>query len=101
MSLLPKIESIVFYIISAFDNMKYKFENGVVLEVPEKLVIAASNALVCYLIVKVSYTRLLLIIKLIFIGIVLKVFKKASSTYDGLANLEKRQDLVNVLETKD
>ena len=33
MSLSPKIKSIVFYIIAAFDKMKYKFENGVVLEV--------------------------------------------------------------------
>ncbi len=60
MSLLPKMESI-FSIIGAFDKIEYKFENGVVLEVPKKLVIVVTKLLLCYLIVKVSITRLLLL----------------------------------------
>lgn len=53
MSSFPKIESI-FSIVIVFDKMEYEFKNGVVLEVPEKLVIAITNPLVYYLIVKVS-----------------------------------------------
>ena len=63
--------------------MKYEFENGAVLQVPEKLVIAATNPLVCYLIVEVSYARALLIIELMFIGIEFEVPGEASYTYDG------------------
>ncbi len=59
MSFLPKIESI-FSIVAALNKMEYEFKNGVMLEVPEKLVIATTNPLVYYLIVKVSYARLLL-----------------------------------------
>ncbi len=84
MSSLPKMESI-FSIVTAFDKMKYEFKNGVVLEVPEKLVIAATNPLVYYLIVKISYTRPLLNAKRIFIGIEFKVSGKASCSYDGPA----------------
>lgn len=80
-SLSSKMQSI-FFIIAALDKMQYKFENGVVLEVPEKLVIAA---LVCYLIVEVSYARPLLITKLIFISIKFEVPGEASCTYDGSA----------------
>lgn len=46
MSLLPKLESI-FAISAALSTMQYKFENKTVAEVPEKLVIAATNPLVC------------------------------------------------------
>lgn len=46
-----------------------------VLEVLKKLVIAAINPLVCYLIIKMSYAKLLLITKLIFIKIKFKVLK--------------------------
>lgn len=53
------------------------------LEVPKKLVIAATNQLVYYLIVKVSYARLLLITKLMFMGIEFEVLKEASCTYNG------------------
>ncbi len=59
MFLLPKIESI-FSIVAALDKIENKFKNGVVLEVPEKFVIAVTNLLVCYLIVEVSYAKLLL-----------------------------------------
>ncbi len=83
MSSLPKIESI-FSIVTILDKMKYKFKNRVVLEVLEKLVIAATNPLVYYLIVKVSYVRLLLITKLIFIGIEFEVLREASYIYDSL-----------------
>lgn len=79
-----KIELILSNII-ALDKMKYKFENEAVLEVLEKLIITATNLLVCYLIIKVYYTRLLLITKLIFLGIEFKVFRKANCTYDDIA----------------
>lgn len=49
MTLLPKIESI-FSIVTIFDKIEYKFENRIVLEVLEKLVIIATNPLVYYLI---------------------------------------------------
>lgn len=64
--------------------MKYKFKNGAVLKMLEKLVIVAIDPLVCYLIVIVSYVKSLLIIKLIFINIEFKVFKEDSYTYDSL-----------------
>ena len=80
----PKIE-FIFSIIAFLDKMKYEFENRAVLKVPKKLIIMATNLLVCYLIVKVSYAKALLITKLIFIGIEFKVFRKASCTYDNSA----------------
>ena len=43
----------------------------------------ATNLLICYLIVKVSYIRLMLITKLIFINIKFEIPGKISSTYDG------------------
>lgn len=82
MSLSLKIESI-FFIVAVFDKMEYEFENKTVLEVPKKLIIVATNLLVCYLIVKVSYIKLLLITKLIFIGIEFEIFGEISCTYDG------------------
>ncbi len=95
MSSSPKMESI-FFIVAALDKMEYKFENEMVLEVLEKLVITMINLLVCYLIIEVRYVRLLVITKLIFISITFKVSGEASCTYDGLVNLEEKQDLVNV-----
>lgn len=79
-----KIESI-FSIIAVFDKIEYKFKSRVVLEIPEKLVIAATNPLMCYLIVKISYARPLLIIKLIFISIKFQVSQEVSCTNDGPA----------------
>ena len=83
-SSLLKMESI-FSIIASFDKIKYEFKNGVVLKVSKKLIIAAINPLICYLIVKVSYARALLIIKLMFIDIEFKVLGKTSCTYNSLA----------------
>lgn len=65
--------------------MEYKFKNGVMLEVSEKLIIVLTNLLVCYLIVKISYAKLLLIIKLMFIGIEFEVSGEASYTYNDQA----------------
>ena len=84
MSLSPKLESI-FSIVATFGTMQYEFENRAVSEVPEKLVIAATNPLVCYLIVEVSYADLLLITKLIVLGIEFKVPGKTSFASDGKA----------------
>lgn len=75
----------IFSIVVALDKIEYEFENGTMLKVPEKLIIVATNPLVCYLIVKVSYTRPLLITKLMFIGLEFEVSGEASCTYNGLA----------------
>lgn len=72
MSSSPKLESI-FSIVAALDTMQYEFENGAVMEVPEKLVIAATNPLVCYLIVEVDYADPFLVSKLIVLGIKFEV----------------------------
>lgn len=84
MSLLSKIESI-FSIVATLDKMQYKFENGAVLKVPKKLVIAATNPLVCYLIFEMSFPKPLLIIKLMFISIEFEVSGKASCNYNSSA----------------
>lgn len=55
------------------------------LEVPEKLVIAATNPLMCYLIIEVSHVGPLMITKLMFIDIEFEVPREASCTYDGIA----------------
>lgn len=68
MFLLPKIESI-FFIVVVLNKIRYKFKNRAILKVLEKLVIAATNLLMYYLIAKVSYTKSLLIIKLMFTSI--------------------------------
>lgn len=82
MFLLPKTES-MFSIITALDKIEYEFKNRVVFEMPEKLVIVVTNPLVCYLIVKMIYARLLLIIMLMFISIKFEVPGEAIYTYDG------------------
>lgn len=46
------------------------------LELLKKLVILAKNPLIYYLIIKISYIILLLIIKLIFISIKFEILKK-------------------------
>lgn len=65
--------------------MEYEIENGVISEVSKKLVIIATNPLVCYLIVKVSYTNLLLITKLIVLDIESKVFGEANFANNSTA----------------
>lgn len=55
----------------------------------EKLIIIIANLLIYYLIIKISYIKLLLIIKLIFIGIEIEVFEKISYTYKNLAKFKK------------
>lgn len=69
--------------------MEYKFKNGAMLKLPEKLIITVINPLVCYLIVKISYAKLLLITKLIFIGIEFEVSEEASYTYNDQAKPER------------
>lgn len=70
--------------------MQYEFKNGVVLELPEKLMITAINSLVCYLIVKISYADPLLITKLIVLGIEFKFPRETSFTNDGTAKPRKK-----------
>lgn len=84
----PKME-LIFSIVTALNKIEYKFKNGVVLEILEKLVIAAINPLIYYLIAKVSYARPLLITKLIFMGLEFEVPEEASCTYDGPVKLER------------
>lgn len=71
--------------------MQYKFKNRTILEVLEKFVIAATNLLIHYLIVKVSYTNFLLIIKLIILGIEFKVFKEISFANNKIAKFRKKK----------
>lgn len=52
-----------------------------VLKVLEKLVIAMINLLFCYLIIKMSYTKLLLMNKLIIIGIKYNISRKICYIY--------------------
>ncbi len=84
MFLSSKMKSI-FSIVVTLNKMKYEFKNGVILKVSEKLVIAATNPLMCYLIIQVNYAKLLLITKLMFIGIEFEFPREASYTYDGPA----------------
>lgn len=84
MSSSPKLESI-FSIVTALDTMQYKFKNGAVMEVPEKLVIAATNPLVCYLIVEVDYADPFLVSKLIVLGIKFEVPGETGFTNDSPA----------------
>ncbi len=86
MSLSPKMGSI-FSIIAVLDKMEYEFKNGAVLKVPKKLVIAATNPLMCYLIVEVRYARPLLITKLMFISIEFEFSGETRCFYDGPAKL--------------
>lgn len=65
-------------------------ENKVVLEMPKKLIIAVTNPLVCYLIIGVNYTRLLLINKLIFINIKFEISRETSYTYNDLTKSRKK-----------
>lgn len=87
MFLLSKLETI-FFIITTFGIMQYKFRNGAMLEVPKKLIIVATNSLVCYLIIKVSYINLILITKLIILGIKFKVLEGTSFASDGITKLK-------------
>lgn len=70
--------------------MQYKFENKTMLKISEKLVIVTTNLIIYYLILKLSYTELLLIIKLMFIDIKFKIFKKIGCTYKGLIKSGKK-----------
>lgn len=78
-----------FSIIATLYKIEYKFKNGVMLEIPKKLISAVINLLVCFLIVEVSYARSLLITKLMFIGIEFEILKEASCTYNDLSKLGK------------
>lgn len=71
----PKPVSI-FSFIGTFAKIKYKLENRAVLNIQKKLIIVVTNLLVYYLIVKISYIRLLLINNLIFIGIKFEIFNE-------------------------
>lgn len=64
----------IFSIIATCDKLEYEFENKAVLKVPKKLIITATNPLLYYLIVEVSYARLLLITKLMLKAIDFEVF---------------------------
>lgn len=85
---LPKMESI-FSIITTLNKLQYKFKNGTILKLSEKLIIIIINLLICYLIIKISYVRLLLIIKLIFIGIEFEVPRETNCIYDSSTKLRR------------
>lgn len=73
---------LIFYIVNVFGKIQYKFKNVMVFEILEKLIIATTNPLIWYLIVKISYIRLLLINILIFSSIQFKISKKISYIYN-------------------
>lgn len=56
----------------------------------EKLIIIAINLLICYLIIKINYAKLLLITKLIFIDIKFEVSKETNCIYDGFVKPGKK-----------
>lgn len=84
MSLLPKLKSI-FSIVTVCGIMQYKFENRAVTKVPKKLVIAATNLLVCYLIVEINYADPFLVSKLIVLGIKFEVSRETNFINDNPA----------------
>lgn len=88
MFLISKLESI-FSIIAALNTVQYEFKNGVVTEVPEELVIAVTNLLVYYLIVKVDYIEPFLVSKLIVLGIKFEVSGETSFGNNNLAKPER------------
>ena len=84
----PKLKSI-FSIVVALGTMQYEFEYRAMTEVPEKLVIVATNPLVCYLIVKVDYAKPFLVSKLIVLNIKFEVPGEANFVNDILAKPER------------
>lgn len=80
----------MFFIIIIFKKIQYKFKNKQVLELLKTLIIAILNLLICYLIFKKSYIKLLLIIKLLFIGIKFEILKKTSYIYNNSAKTNKK-----------
>lgn len=70
--------------------MQYKFENRAVAKVPEKLIIAAINPLVCYLMIKIDYTNLFLVSKLIILDIKFEDSRKTGFANDSQQNLEEK-----------
>lgn len=92
MFLLLKLESSI-SIVAAFGKIQYKFKNKIVTEVLEKLVIAVTNLLVCYLIVKVDYANPFLVNKLIVLGIEFHVSGKTSFANNSLVKLKRQTTL--------
>lgn len=60
---------------------------------PEKVVITIINLLLYYSIINISYIKLLLIPKLMFIDIEFKLLKEVNYTYDNLVKFEKKTKL--------
>lgn len=63
------------------------------LKLPEKLVITATNLLMYYMIVEISYTGSLLITKLIVLGVEFKIPGKTSFASDGIVKLTEKTTL--------
>lgn len=70
--------------------MQYKFENRAVAKVPKKLIIAAINPLVCYLMIKIDYTNLFLVSKLIILDIKFEDSRETGFANDSQQNLEEK-----------
>lgn len=85
----------IFCIIAIFGMIQYKFQIRVMLRVSKKLIIIATNPLICYLIIEMHYRKLLLITKLMVISIEFKFLRKTSFVYDGVAISRESQNLVN------
>lgn len=80
----PKLE-LIFSIIIALNTKQYKFENGVMIKVLKKLIIAATNLLIYYLIFEIDYNNFFLVSKLIVLGIKFKIFDKIEFINNGSA----------------
>lgn len=70
--------------------MQYEFKNGIVLDLLKKFIIVVRNPLVCCLIIKVSYTELLLINKLILMDLKFEFPRKTNYIYDGLTKSKEK-----------
>lgn len=86
--MLSKLKSI-FLIVAILDMMQYEFENGAVVKIPEKPVIAVANLLLYYLIIVVDYANPFLVSKLIVLCNRFKVFGKTSFANDNPVKLGK------------
>lgn len=67
--------------------MQDESKNGALTEVTNKLIIAATTLLVCYLIVEVDYADSFLVSKLIILGIKFEIPRETNFANDSQAKL--------------
>lgn len=69
--------------------MQFEFEYGIISEMPKKLVIIATNLIICYLIIKISNNKSVLITRLISLGIRYQIFFNTNSFDNSLIKLKR------------